>query len=77
MFALAKKIETQVAYMIQYCKLPADADAQLHLVIADLTAGADAMKGKDAAARKAGAEKIVAALDAYGKHFDHPGWRAV
>ena len=75
--ALAKKIESQVAYMIENCKLTPDADAQLHLIIADLASGSDGMKGKDAAARKAGAEKVIAALDAYGKYFDHPGWRPV
>ena len=74
--ALGATVETQVAFMIQNCKLPAAADAQLHLIIADLASGADAMKGKDSAARRTGAEKVVVALEAYGRHFDHPGWRA-
>jgi hypothetical protein len=47
--ALAKKIESQVAYMIENCKLTPDADAQLHLIIADLASGSDGMKGKDGA----------------------------
>ena len=74
--ALAKKVESQVAYMVENCKLPPEADAQLHLIIADLSSGVDAMKGTDAKARRGGAEKIVAALSAYGTYFDHPGWRA-
>jgi hypothetical protein len=48
----------------------------LHLVIADMLAGADAMSGKDRkATRQAGAVQVVQALDSYGEYFDHPGWR--
>ena len=73
---LAKKIDGQVAYMVKNCKLPPEADAQLHLVIADLMQASEAMKGKGGkVTRKAGVEKVVAALAAYAKHFDHPGWR--
>ena len=58
------------------CKLPPEADAQLHLVIADVIAGADAMKGaKDAKSGRAGLVKVDGALKSYAKHFDHPGWK--
>ena len=37
--ALAKRIEQQVQSIVANCHLPADADANLHLVIADLSQG--------------------------------------
>lgn len=76
--ALAKKIDGQVVYAVQNCKLPSDADAQLHLILGEMTHGLDAAKGKDKKiSRRAGVEKIIASLTAYDKHFDHPGWRAL
>jgi hypothetical protein len=76
--ALAKRVDAQVAYMIANCKLRPEADAQLHLVIAQIVEGSEAMKGKaKGATRRAGAEKIVAALNAYGNHFEHPGWTSL
>ncbi len=69
---LAEKVHGHLEYMFSNCKLPEAADAQLHLVLAEVMGGVDAMKaGPD---RTAGAVKIVQALDAYGRHFDHPGW---
>ena len=70
--ALAELVNAEVAYIVQNCKLPEDADAQLHLVIAELLAGADAMKGEHA---REGAERVAKALNEYGQFFDHPGWR--
>jgi hypothetical protein len=41
-----------------------------------MIAGADALKGaKDGKAGRAGLIKVDGALTAYGKHFDHPGWK--
>jgi hypothetical protein len=70
--ALAELVNAEVAYIVQNCKLPADADAQLHLLIAELLAGADEMKGARAGE---GVERVVKALNEYGRYFDHPGWR--
>jgi hypothetical protein len=76
--ALARTIDGQVVYIVENCKLPSDADAQLHLVLAEVTQGLDAVKGKaKKISRRAGVERIVASLNAYDKHFDHPGWRAL
>ena len=47
----------------------------LHIVVADLIAGADAMQGKGDLAPRVGAHKAAMALNAYGKHFRHPGWK--
>ena len=74
--ALAARVEGEVAYVVQNCRLDPEADAQLHLVIAEVLGGAEAMQGKEkGVTRRAGAVRVVKALNEYGKHFDHPGWR--
>lgn len=74
--ALARKINGEVAYMVSNCHLEPKADAQLHLIIAQLLAGAEIMEGKIAKAkRKSGAVKVVVALRNYGKYFEHEGWQ--
>ena len=73
---VGNRIEADVGRIVKDCKLPPAADAQLHLVIADVIAGADAMKGaKTAKAGQAGLIKVNGALKNYGKYFDHPGWK--
>jgi hypothetical protein len=73
---VGNRIEADVGRIVKECKLPPDADAQLHIVVADLIAGADAMKGaKDGKAGRAGLIKVDGALKAYAAHFDHPGWK--
>ena len=74
--ALATKVTAEVAGIVQNCKLPPEADAQLHLVVAELLGGAEAMQGKDKdATPRAGAERVAKALNLYGQYFEHPGWR--
>ncbi|MBS0338577.1 MAG: hypothetical protein JSS40_17600 [Proteobacteria bacterium] len=76
--ALADRIDAQVAYMVQNCKLAPEADAQLHAVIGEMMEGTEAARGKVRKVdRHAGVDKVVAALEAYNKHFDHPGWRGL
>lgn len=75
--ALATKIDGQIAYMVKNCKLAPEADAQLHVVLAEIIAGSELMKGADQAKRNEGATKIVRALGTYPQYFDHPGWRAL
>jgi len=73
---VGNRIEADVGRIVKDCKLTPAADAQLHLVIADVIAGADAMKGaKTAKAGQAGLIKVNGALKNYGKYFDHPGWK--
>jgi hypothetical protein len=73
--ALADGVEKQVDYITQNCKLPEAADAQLHVVIGEVLEGVETMrKGPD---RSAGAVQLVGALDAYGDHFEHPGWQSL
>ena len=74
--ALAAKVNAEVAGIVQNCKLPPEADAQLHIVIAELMGGAEAMQGKEkGVTRRAGAERVARALNAYGEHFEHAGWK--
>jgi len=76
--ALAKKVNEQVEFMVQNCKLDKDADAMLHLVLTEIIAGADAMADqKSNKAKRHGAEKISHALENYGAYFEHPGWHEV
>jgi len=63
--ALAAKVTGEVAGIVQNCKLEPAADEQLHLVIAELMAGAEAMEGKvKGETRRAGAERVAKALNA-------------
>ena len=74
--ALAAKLNAEVAYVVQNCKLEPKADAELHKVIGEVLGGAEAMQGKGAGVeRRDGAVRVARALNAYGEHFDHPGWR--
>lgn len=69
---LANDISNQIHTVTAGCKLPADADAQLHLVLARIIDGTEHMTldGK----RQDGAMTVMAALETYGRYFAHPGW---
>lgn len=75
--ALGVAVEQQVAAIIAQCKLPPEADAMLHLIVADLVAGADVMQGKAKGSPASGAHKVVVAANNYGHYFDHPGWKPI
>lgn len=73
---VGNRVEADIGRIVKECKLPPEADAQLHIVVAELVAGADAMKGaKDAKAGRAGLVKVDGALKSYARYFDHPGWK--
>ncbi len=72
---LAETTGQEVATIVANCKLPPDADAALHGILAQVGEGMDAMAGQSAATPRDGALKVVAALDRYGRSFDHPGWK--
>ncbi len=72
---LGKAIEARVGEVVSQCKLVPQADAMLHIVIADLVASADVMQGKAAGQPAAAAHQAVEALNAYGRYFDHPAWQ--
>ncbi|HWS75539.1 MAG TPA: hypothetical protein VN324_10410 [Quisquiliibacterium sp.] len=73
--ALAARVEAEIAQIVANCKLAPDADEQLHLVLTQLGEGVDEMKRGEH--RNEGAEAVVAALNEYGRYFDHPGWKPI
>lgn len=74
--ALAKKVDAEVGGIVANCKLDPQADAQLHLVIAGIGEGVEAMEGKaKKVKRQTGAVKVIDALEKYGAHFEHAGWQ--
>jgi hypothetical protein len=75
--ALGTAVEQQVIGIIAQCKLAPEADAVLHVFIADVMEGAAAMQGKTKEEPGQGSHKVVAALNSYGHYFDHPGWKSV
>ena len=73
--ALAATVNRQVTFTVDNCHLEPKADAMLHLVIADLVAGAGTMQGASSRPPQDGAVQVAKALQAYGKYFQHPGWK--
>ncbi len=73
--ALAMKINNEVNYMIENCNLEPDADAQLHLIIAELMEGSSAMKNE--AHARDGAVKVIGAIENYVTYFDDPNFKPI
>ena len=69
--ALANEVQTQVQFLIANCKLEPAADAQLHLVIGQMLAAADALSKEPMS--KEGMPRLHEAVQLYGDHFEHPG----
>jgi hypothetical protein len=75
---LATQVDLEIAGIVANCKLEPKADAMLHVVIADLGAGTEAMAGKNPKLRAAlGLVKVAEAVNQYGSHFDHPGFAPI
>lgn len=75
---MAIEVAGQVSYIVQNCKLDPKADAQLHIVIGDIMSALETVEGKQQGRERAsGVIGIAGALNTYGKHFSHSGWRAI
>ena len=74
---LARKVELEVAGIVTNCKLEPQADAMLHLVIAGIGEGTDAMAGKGKLAPEQGLVRVAGAVNEYGRFFDHPGYKPI
>ena len=72
--AVATQIQQQIAYMVANCKLQPQADAALHLIIAQLAAGAQALK--DHPADLSPVPPMRQALQQYPRQFDDSTWTA-
>lgn len=76
--ALAKKVEGEVGSIVANCKLEPQADAQLHLIVAELLEGAEQMAGKaKQVKRQSGAIKVIGALEKYATYFDDAQFKAI
>lgn len=75
--ALGAALTGQIGYVVQNCKLEPEADAQLHTILGQLTAGIDTIEGRQGQDRALGVVKAAQALNAYGKYFEHAGWQPV
>lgn len=70
---LASGIEAQVASIVANCKLDAQADAQLHIVIAQLLEGVEQLAGKQPDVNPTqGVITILSGIDSYTHYFDDP-----
>lgn len=75
---LAKKVEYEVGNIVAHCKLEPQADAQLHLIVAELLEGAGEMAGKvKTGKRQDGAVQVIGALEKYGRYFADPGFKPI
>lgn len=76
--ALGVQANQEFAYIVEHCKLAPEADAALHVILADMIGGTEALDGKQAGkSRASGVVQLAQALNRYGAYFDHPGWQDV
>lgn len=71
--ALAEKVDQQLRYLFEHCKLPAQADAQLHILLAKVMNGSALMKESEG--QKQGAIAIIQALKDYPIYFNDVKWQ--
>ena len=69
---LSKSIQEQLDYMFNNCKLPEDADAQLHILLANIINANQIIAQGDNP--RDGVISVVQALDLYPQYFNHSGW---
>lgn len=69
---LSHEVTTHLGYLFEHCKLPSDADAQLHILLAGIMQGAEQMKSDDK--QRQGAIKIIKALQTYPTYFNDTNW---
>jgi len=71
---LGRKMESEIAAIVMNCKLEPAADANLHVIIGELNAAADAFRGANAADAEEAMARATRAVGAYDRYFDHPGF---
>ena len=71
--ALGDQVQEQVDSIVANCKLPEEADLQLHVALTQVLDGVNAMK--EESGQEQGVVAIMQSLHAYGDHFDHPEWK--
>jgi len=71
---LAGQVDKQLHYLFEHCKLPAKADAQLHILLAKIMQGSALMKKHEG--QKLGAVVIIEVLQDYPRYFNDANWQA-
>lgn len=71
---MAADVQKQVDFMVENCVLEPEVDEQFHIVLGEVMTGISALEEGEV---EAGAVSIVQALNAYGEHFEHPGWQMI
>lgn len=71
---LGRTIEDGVIAILRDCKLPAGADTNMHLVVAELVQSADVLLGRANGPAEPAAARAIRATQMYATYFDHPGW---
>ncbi len=72
--ALTLAIDENVNLIIEQCKLEPEADANLHVILAEILSASNALKSKPQSAD--GLPRIQGALENYAHYFNHPDWAA-
>lgn len=72
---LANEVKTHLVYLFENCKLPTDADAQLHILLFKIMQGSEQMHETEN--QRAGAIEIIKALQQYPQYFDDKNWQAL
>ncbi|MCC6890414.1 MAG: hypothetical protein IT536_17960, partial [Hyphomicrobiales bacterium] len=70
---MAADIQKPLDCMVENCVLEPKVDEQFHVVLGEVMNGVAALEKGEV---ETGAVTIVQALNAYGEHFEHPGWQA-
>lgn len=73
--ALAGQLQKELVSIMAQCKLPPDADAQLHILLIEFFGGVETMKAEGD--RMKGAARIIGGLETYAEYFEHSGWKAI
>lgn len=75
---LADNMNTQLAHIVANCKLPAEADAQLHIVLAHMMQGVATIQCKTGDQQPGQAVVGIAqTLNSYGNFFQHEDWKSI
>jgi len=73
--ALSKEIQIHLVYLFENCKLPSEADAQLHTLLFKVMQGNEQMQSAENP--RSGAIEIIKALQQYPQYFDDKYWQAL
>ncbi|WP_368640413.1 hypothetical protein ABRZ04_04105 [Castellaniella ginsengisoli] len=74
---MSGEIMTQFTYIVENCKLEPEADAQLHILLGNISQGVNVIEGKVSGEQpEDGLIKMAQALNSYGSYFNHPNWES-